>query len=161
MNTPHRGCKFADRAVEMIKEKRHRRLAKLFDAAFRKYGDTHPDFYAATKQFCTEPSKTFNEQHPDVPGVYYQSYMSVMKKMSSDFLLCIPYRFIRKLGEENDGLVSVESAQWGAFRAIFRNRHRRGISHGDIIDLKREDYKGFDVTEVYIGIVSELKNMGF
>jgi triacylglycerol lipase len=161
MNTPHRGCKFADRATQRIKENHYRLLARLFDNTFRKYGDKNPDFYTTTREFCTEPGKAFNARYADVPGVYYQSYTSVMKKMSSDFLLCIPYFFIRKLGEENDGLVSVESAQWGAFKGVFRNTRKRGISHGDIIDLKREDYKGFDVTEAYIGIVSDLKKMGF
>ena len=37
----------------------------------------------------------------------------------------------------------------------------RGISHGDIIDLRRDDYKGFDVIEKYVEIVAELKNMGY
>ncbi len=30
-----------------------------------------------------------------------------------------------------------------------------------MIDLKREDYKGFDVIETYVDIVTDLKNMGF
>lgn len=62
---------------------------------------------------------------------------------------------------KNDGLVSIESAKWGHFKTVFASSGRRGISHGDMIDLKREDYKGFDVIEAYIRIVSELKNLGF
>jgi triacylglycerol lipase len=38
---------------------------------------------------------------------------------------------------------------------------RRGISHGDIIDLKRADYRGFDVVETYVKITAELKERGF
>ncbi|MDR3072502.1 MAG: triacylglycerol lipase [Clostridiales Family XIII bacterium] len=160
MNTPHHGCLFADKATRM-KEKRYRNLAKTFDAVFRKYGDAHPDFYTATMQFRTDRSRAFNESCPDVPGVYYQSFMSVMKKASSDLLLSIPYLWIRKLGEENDGLVSVASAQWGNFRCVFRNSHNRGISHADIIDLHREDYRNFHVPSIYVQIVEELKQMGF
>ncbi|MDY3771015.1 MAG: hypothetical protein SOZ88_09535 [Lachnospiraceae bacterium] len=37
----------------------------------------------------------------------------------------------------------------------------RGISHGDMIDLKREDIKGFDVLECYIQIVTNLKEERF
>ena len=54
-----------------------------------------------------------------------------------------------------------ESAKWGEFRGVFSNKRLRGISHGDIIDLKRQDYKGFDVVETYVQIVAELKERGF
>ena len=37
----------------------------------------------------------------------------------------------------------------------------RGISHGDMIDLNRENIDGFDVREFYVQLVSDLKNMGF
>lgn len=30
-----------------------------------------------------------------------------------------------------------------------------------MIDLKREDYKGFDVVEAYVEMVAELKEKGF
>ena len=62
---------------------------------------------------------------------------------------------------ENDGLVSISSAKWGTFKGVIKNEYHRGISHGDIIDLKRQDYKGFDVVEFYVQLVSELKKMGF
>jgi triacylglycerol lipase len=57
--------------------------------------------------------------------------------------------------------VTVDSAKWGHFKKTFASSGRRGISHGDMIDLKREDYKGFDVIEAYVQIVAELKEMGF
>lgn len=76
-------------------------------------------------------------------------------------LLSIPYCMIKPLEGENDGLVSVESAKWGEFKGVFSNARTRGISHGDIIDLKREDYKSFDVLETYVRIVKELKENGF
>ncbi|MDR0852319.1 MAG: triacylglycerol lipase [Clostridiales Family XIII bacterium] len=157
MNSPHHGCRFADSATK-VWAPAYRLLTRIFNWTFTRYGDKHADFLTATMQFRTDLSKKFNEDCPDAPGVYYQSYTSVMQKSSSDPLLSIPYHFIRKLGEENDGLVSVSSAQWGVFKGVFRNeKHKRGISHGDIIDLKREDYKGFNVLDAYVGIVSELK----
>ena len=61
----------------------------------------------------------------------------------------------------NDGLVTETSAQWGKFRGVYETKYIRGISHGDTIDLKREDYKGFDPREEYVKMVAELKDMGY
>lgn len=160
ISTPHHGCKFADTATK-LPEKPYRLLAKIYDDAFRRFGDQHPDFYSATKAFCTEPSRRFNEETPDMPGVFYQSYASVMKNARSDLLLSIPYWFIRRCDGENDGLVTIDSARWGVFQGVFRNDASRGISHGDIIDLHREDYPHFDVRETYVSIFSKLKEQGF
>lgn len=106
-------------------------------------------------------AQIFNEKVKDHPTVYYQSYGSIMKTAFSDPLLFIPYCIVRIMGSPNDGLVSTTSARWGDFKGIIRNNHWRGISHGDIIDLKREDYPGFDVREFYVQMVSELKGRGF
>ena len=103
----------------------------------------------------------FNEDVPDMPGIYYQSYTSLMKDFLSDPLLWFPYLLIQAVDGANDGLVTPESAMWGDFRGIVTNQKHRGISHGDMIDLKREDYRGFDVVEFYVKLVEELKNRGF
>jgi triacylglycerol lipase len=55
----------------------------------------------------------------------------------------------------------VESAIWGNFRGVYRSTTVNGVSHADIIDLKRIDYKGFNVHEAYINIVQELKVKGY
>ena len=44
---------------------------------------------------------------------------------------------------------------------LITNSKRRGISHGDVIDLMRENIEGFDVREFYVGLVSELRADGF
>lgn len=160
MNTPHRGCRFVDYACR-LPEGFYRFVAGCFDRTFSKFGDKNPDFYTATHQFSTAESARFNEDTPDMPGVYYQSYTSKMRNPFSHLLLSIPYCLIRPLEGENDGLVSVESAKWGEFRGVFSNERLRGISHGDIIDLTRQDYKSFDVLETYVRIVAELKEKGF
>ncbi len=104
----------------------------------------------------------FNRKYPDSPKVYYQSYASCVKHTLGDGLLSIPNLLMFLAGaSRNDGLVTTESAKWGNFRKTFVSAGRRGISHGDMIDLKREDYKGFDVVEAYVEIVAELKGMGF
>lgn len=160
VSTPHHGCRFVDKAVR-LPEGLYRLVAKYFDRTFQRFGDKNPDFYTATHQFSTEESKKFNEAVPDCPEVCYQSYASVMRDCLSDPLLWLPYCFIKPLEGDNDGLVSIESAKWGEFRTVFKSRGHRGISHGDMIDLKREDYQGFDVVECYVQIVSDLVKKGF
>lgn len=84
-----------------------------------------------------------------------------MKNPLSDPLLSNPCFLLRCFKGRNDGLVCIDSAKWGVFGGVLSNRHRRGISHGDIIDLKRKDYRGFDVIEWYVGHVSALRGAGF
>ena len=38
---------------------------------------------------------------------------------------------------------------------------RRGISHGDMIDLNRQNIRGFDVREFYVSLVRDLKSQGY
>ena len=38
---------------------------------------------------------------------------------------------------------------------------RRGVSHGDMIDLNRENIPDFDVREWYSQLVQQLKQNGF
>jgi triacylglycerol lipase len=160
ISTPHRGCRFVDRACG-LPEWLYRFVAGVFDSIFRKLGDRNPDFYNATRQFATFASAEFNRETPDSPLVYYQSYMSMMKGPKSDPMLALPYLLVKSLEGDNDGLVSLSSAEWGNFRGVLVSGTKRGISHGDIIDLKRTDYRGFDVTEAYVKIVAELKEKGF
>lgn len=160
VSTPHHGCRFVDKAIG-LPEGLYRLVARIFDHTFSKLGDKNPDFYTATHQFSTASSREFNETVPDAKGVYYQSYASRMHDCFSDPLLWIPYSLIKPLEGDNDGLVSTESAKWGEFKTTFESRGHRGISHGDMIDLKREDYKGFDVVECYVQIVSELAKKGY
>ena len=53
----------------------------------------------------------------------------------------VPCLIIRAMDGKNDGLVTPESAMWGEFKGTLSNRKHRGISHGDMIDLTREDYR--------------------
>lgn len=160
ISSPHRGSRVIDWVTRMP-EGLYQSIARVVNHSFRRLGDTNPDFYTASRQFRTDFAARFNEETPNAPGVYYQSYTSVMKHALSDSLLCIPYGIVYAAEGANDGLVSIPSATWGEFQGVLRNRYRRGISHGDIIDLKREDYRGFDVLEFYVGLVDRLRRKGF
>ncbi len=157
--TPHHGSQIADEA-NRLPDSLYHAVGRFFDNRFRSFGDKNPNFYDACHQFTSEYAENFNREVPDYEGVYYQSYTSVMKNMFSFGILTVPYLIMRKYGK-TDGLVTIESAKWGEFKGVFTSKYRRGISHGDTIDLKREDFKGFDPLEKYISIVSELKEKGF
>lgn len=61
----------------------------------------------------------------------------------------------------NDGLVGENSFPWGAQYEYLIPRFNRGISHGDMIDLNRENFDGFDVREFYVQLVDRLRQKGF
>ena len=67
---------------------------------------------------------------------------------------------IKKLNGENDGLVWERSAVHGEYRLI-RPETKRGISHGDVIDLNRENISGFDVREFYVDMLCKLQQEGY
>ena len=161
VSTPHRGSELLN-LLNRLPDGVYRFIASLFDKSFAKFGDIRPDCYHSSKQLSPEFCREFNEKYPDAQGVYYQSYASIVKHTFGDGLLSIPNLLMFLAGApKNDGLVTAESAVWGNFRETFTSRGRRGISHGDMIDLKREDYRGFDVLEAYVKIVSQLKEMGY
>jgi triacylglycerol lipase len=104
----------------------------------------------------------FNAVTPDSPLIYYQSYASVMGCALSDYILTVPYLIGRMVGsKKNDGLVPEPSAHWGEFKGVLQNKRIHGVSHGDLIDLKRDDYRGFDILSMYVDIVADLKQKGF
>lgn len=110
-----------------------------------------------TARNCTE----FNKKVLDAEGVYYQSVMSKMSNVfSASFPLNLGYILCKHFDGENDGLVEVNSAKWGNFLGLLTSK-KRGISHGDTIDLTRTDIEDFDVCEFYVNLVSKLKDMGF
>lgn len=161
MSTPHRGSELLN-LLNKLPDGIYHLISSVIDSNYKRLGDESPDCYHASKQLDPGFCKAFNERFPDSPRVYYQSYASCVKSVLGDSLLSIPNLLMRFAGaSQNDGLVTIESAKWGNFKTAFASTGRRGISHGDMIDLKREDYKGFDVIEAYVEIVKELKEMGF
>lgn len=161
ISTPHRGSGIID-VLEKLPDSACREIARLVDKGFQKVGDKQPDCYHASKQLSTAFCTQFNERYQDSPKVYYQSYTSVMKCALSDYIMAVPHILLFwKERKPSDGLVTVESAQWGEFKGVFKNKHFRGISHADMIDLRRDDIYAFDVLEEYIRIVRELKEKGY
>ncbi len=162
VNTPHRGCQFADYLLGKAPQGLKNTVASQYNAALRKVGDKNPDFIAAVTDLTSEAAKTFNERCPDIDGVYYQSIGSKsIRAASGRFPLNLSYHLVKYFDGPNDGLVSIPSMKWGADFKYISPKKRRGITHGDMIDLMRENIDGFDVRETYVEIVSGLKQKGF
>lgn len=162
VNTPHRGCVFADYLLSLIPEKQKNAIASAYNIALKKLGDDRPDFLAAVSDLTAKACETLNTQLPDPEGVYIQSIGSCLKHASGGrFPLNLTNRFVHLFDGENDGLVGRDSFWWGRNYHYLAAPEKRGISHGDMIDLNRENIEGFDVREFYVKLVNELKIKGF
>lgn len=163
INTPHRGCEFADYFLEKIPLNVQEKVALKYNIAAKKIGDSHPDFIAAVSDLTASSCKSRNEIIKDDPNVMYQSVGSVLRTATSGrFPLNLTYGVVKLFDGENDGLVGTKSFQWGENYVLLRNeKSKRGISHADMIDLVRENIDGFDVREFYVQLVAELKKKGY
>lgn len=162
INTPHRGCIFADYLLGKIPQAAKDKVADTYNAALRKLGDENPDFLAAVTDLTASACQRFNQNVPDMAGVYYQSVGSKLNVASGGrFPLNFSHRLVRFFDGPNDGLVAESSFPWGEDYTFLTTSGRRGISHGDMIDLNRENIRDFDVREFYVGIVNGLKERGY
>ena len=162
INTPHRGCEFADWLLKNAPDVLKKTITEKYNAAFRLMGDSDPDFIGAVSDLTAESCRSFNEAVPDSPGVYYPSFGSkINRAMTSVFPLNFSHMLASRFEGENDGLVSVSSAQWGEKYTVLRSSDADGISHADIIDLFRHDKPDLDIREFYVKLVSDLREKGF
>ena len=162
INTPHRGCIFAEHLLGKAPEKLVRTIENTYNAAFRKLGDPNPDFMAAVKNLTNSFCEEFNREVPNAEEVMYQSFGSKSARARSGrFPLNVSYPVVKKFDGDNDGLVALTSAEWGEKFTPLYPTGNRGITHADVIDLNREDFKGFDVREFYVQTVAELKSKGY
>lgn len=160
VGTPHAGCVFADRLLERLPDWIVRGIAARYNSAMKRLGDTNPDFLSAVRDLTASRCAVINGEAPDRDGVLYRSVASKMVHWSGGkFPLNLSHLLIKGFDGENDGLVSVESASRGENSVLIVPPRARGVSHADLIDLNRENIDGFDVRELYVTLVSELKTM--
>lgn len=163
ISTPHHGSKTMD-GLSRLPGWMFRLAGFFVNAWYRFIGDKNPDFCGVCPQFTTAWANEFNRQNPDVEGVLYRSYAGAMAKARSDMFMWWQNLIISWVEGENDGLVTVESAQWTNFRPVWRGTGSRGVSHMDEVDFRRCPLKGkdgpVDLTERYIELVAELRDLG-
>jgi triacylglycerol lipase len=161
INTPHRGCEFADFLLTNAPDGLKEDVAITYNAALRKLGEPDADFMSAvtdlTASACTKRDRDMGQ--PD--GIFCQSVGSVLRKASGGtFPLNLSYHLVKYFDGPNDGLVGEKSFRWGENYTLLEIKEQRGISHADMIDLNRENISGFDVREFYVQLVHDLKMRG-
>ena len=91
-------------------------------------------------------------------GILCQSVGSRLNHAAGGkFPLNFSYLLVRQFDGPNDGLVAEFSFRWGETYTFLTVKGKRGISHGDMIDLNRENIPDFDVREFYVQLVRDLK----
>lgn len=162
INTPHNGCIFAEYLLNKVPAKAKNAIAKTYNSTLLKLGDHSPDFLAAVSDLSESACLERNKALSDAEGVLYESVMSYCKKAKSGkFPINVSYPFVKHFDGKNDGLVSVRSAKWGSRFTLIEPLGKRGISHGDMIDLNRENIPGFDVREFYVQTAARLRELGY
>lgn len=162
INTPHRGCVFAEWLLSHAPEGLKNEIADKYNKAFLKLGDTRTDFIGAVTDLTAEKCEIFNKEVKNSPLVYYQSTGSKINTvMTSIFPLNFSHILASYFDGANDGLVSAKSSEWGENFIFLESKCPDGISHADVIDLMRHDKPDFDVREFYVGLVSGLREKGF
>ena len=161
VNTPHRGCLFAERLLDAIPSNVQNKVAKAYNVTLTALGDETPDFLAAVADLTADACMKRNEILTFPEGIYAQSIGSVMEHpRKGHFPLNLSYRYVKNYDGDNDGLVGESSFAWGEKYTLLRTKGKRGISHCDIIDLGKENIKGFDVRAFYTDLVSDLRQRG-
>jgi len=154
--TPHNGSEIADLIYnqELVHTKMSLRAIELYG---KLSSDISPNIYKVNYQLTTMNMKEFNEKVIMDNRVYCQSLYTIMRNVFDDMLFRHTYPYIKSVSGANDGLVSVYSAQWGDNYAKIEG----GISHREVIDLKKRIIPGKNIPAVYIGIVKDLSEKGF
>ena len=119
--TPHHGSAFADYLFQQIGPTNIPKLYKTLDF----FGFETGAFEQLTQKYMTE---SFNPRTPDSPDVRYFSYGAQLNPhLTSVFRTS--GRIVKAAEGSNDGLVSVQSSQWGKYQGTLDN-----VSHLDLIN---------------------------
>ena len=73
INTPHRGCLFADYLLDRASETVKNTIAKSYNCSLKKLGDSNPDFISAVYDLTNKQCEAINNKIYDSPDVFYQS----------------------------------------------------------------------------------------
>ncbi len=160
ISTPHYGSEIVDYIFE--KKSIYNPVSKkIVNLVVRLYGDKSPEPYKIIAELTTKSMTDFNLRNPNNEKVHYSSYHTFMKNAIDDLSYFLTYRYIKKYAGDNDGIVSIKSAQWGEDCTLIKGKNGNGISHSEIVDIKRKAISGVDIPDVYLNIVTKLIEKGF
>ncbi len=164
IGAPHRGSSVMDVMVQGMPGPLFSASADLMNFLYAfACGDANPDYAANCVELTTGyMNNVFNPNTPNKAGVYYQSYNGKVK-VSCPVILIEPCWLLLLATEgESDGMTSTMSAKWGTWRgAVSGAWYSPGVDHygevGQLFGLT----PGFDAPQFYVGVVSDLKKMGY
>ncbi|GHU23650.1 hypothetical protein FACS1894164_08520 [Spirochaetia bacterium] len=156
ISTPHHGAELADYILD--KDIVHTDFVKkIWEVLGEMWGDSNPEMYRVGNQLTTEHMKEFNKIVIPDEDVYYQSYYTTMRDASDDLWLSETYKYIYSVSGDNDGIVSARSATWSDHITLIPG----GISHHEIIDVKKTKISGIEIPDIYLELAVHLYELGF
>jgi len=160
VSTPHRGCVFAEYLLDNLPERVQKKVARAYNKTLRALGDENPDFIAAARDLTA--SVCIERDGYKVPeGIPTHSVGSLQRRATyGRFPMNLSYHLVKHFDGANDGMVALSSFKFGDRYTLIEPTGNRGISHADMIDLNRENIKGFDVREFYVQLVADFKRKG-
>ncbi len=147
VGTPHRGTSFADWGV--------RRFERVVRPLLETVGMPHQAFYDLTRASC----KTFNDTTPDALTV---KYFSVSGKHDGHFLhpeWLLPFGIVSKEEGDNDGIVSITSAQYGEYHETWEGDHLALVNWPNIVHHYRGTKR--DPAPRYGSLLRRLADLGY
>jgi triacylglycerol lipase len=164
ISTPHKGSPIADVVVE-IKDSISME-EKLLERALNALLSQAQIPVGALADLTSDGVKKFNDKFPDNDSTKKFSVAGVGRgkqifgiPIDTCVAFRLAYRIIKeRTGEDNDGLVSLSSATWGAGPELWRADHIDEIGH-DLDDLPLARPKHFDHLAKYEALVDRLRQL--
>jgi len=157
LSTPHLGTPIADYLMEKhlsddsVTKKLIQHISFLF-------GGQSPSPVELIRDLSEKKMLAFNRLNPDMDNVFYQSFASTMKKPQDDLLYALSFKYLTRRAGENDGMIPLQNAIWGA---KFEHIHNsQGISHAGITDITRKNIGNVHIPQTYLDIASGLSKLG-
>lgn len=159
LGSPHRGTHLADIVLGRLPLPKYA-TARLVNLYATLLGDKRPDSLRAVVQVTTESMKQFNDEVPDAANVYYQSYASHVNKEYPNMLWKTMAYILREYEGRNDGMVGIESSQWGNYRGLIQSETASSLSHGDMVGMTQFfGNPAFKANLFFKQLIHELKEM--
>lgn len=155
--TPHRGSQIASNILR-LPDPVIKFIAFWLNFWYRVFGDKQPDALTVCKQLQSRPDIEeqilgFSEK------VYCQSFSATMQRSRDDFVMGIPLFFSKRFeNEPTDGLVSVPSSKFGAYKG---DCVEGSVSHTEIVDFMAKKKKKEKIYAFWLQLCRELTGMGF
>lgn len=156
LSTPHHGSKLS-RMLMKLPNWIKKIIAFFVNTFYKICKDKNPDIINVGYDLTDENMEIFNKEVLNSPKVFYQSYSSSLSS-NKMFILKIPNAIMHKIeGDENDGIVSINSSIWGEYKG----KMPEGIDHAKMVGAYGTYKSLLTISKFYLNIVKELKELNY